>query len=36
MLKRGCPDTPFTCTQEFEEAGAHGQLTITIAFVPPT
>jgi len=29
------PYSTFTCTQEFEEPGAHGELTITIAFVPP-
>jgi hypothetical protein len=29
------PYTTFTCTQEFEEPGAHGELTLTLAFVPP-
>ena len=29
------PYTTFECTQEFEESGNNGELTITIAFVPP-
>ena len=29
------PFTPFTCTQEFDEPGAHGVLTLTLGFVPP-
>jgi hypothetical protein len=29
------PYTTFTCTQEFEEPGANGELRLTLAFVPP-
>jgi hypothetical protein len=29
------PFTRFACTQEFEEPGIRGQLTVTLAFVPP-
>jgi hypothetical protein len=29
------PYRTFTCTQEFEEPGANGELTVTLAFVPP-
>ena len=29
------PYATFPCTQEFDEPGAHGVLTATLAFVPP-